>query len=219
MPDLLICGDSSFAEIANLYFERDTEYTVVGHVVEDEYLTKTEVRGVPVYPMSEVRDKFNPDTTSFYVAIVYTQLNRLRERLLANMKSLGYMPASYISEYAYTDSSATLGEHLFIFEDNTVQPFTTIKDNVVLWSGNHIGHHTTIEENVFISSHVVVSGHCVIGANSFIGVNAAIGNNVELGKDNWLMPGVNILSSTGDNEFWRPEKPMLGSKTPHELFL
>jgi sugar O-acyltransferase (sialic acid O-acetyltransferase NeuD family) len=216
---LLIVGDSSFAEIAHVYFGRDTDYEPVAFVVEDAYRTKEELAGLPVVPMSEVEHRFPAAETSFYTAIVYTQLNRLRARLYADMKSRGYAPASYVSEHAYIDSSATLGEHVFIFEDNTVQPFVTVEDNVVLWSGNHIGHHTTIARDVFISSHVVVSGHCTIGAASFLGVNSSIGNNVDLGEDNWLMPGVNILKSTEPNQFWRPEKPVLGGKTPHQLFL
>lgn len=216
---LLIVGDSSFAEIAHLYFKRDTDYEPVAFVVEDAYRNKEHLAGLPVIPMSEVEQRFPAAETSFYTAIVYTQLNRLRARLCADMKARGYAPASYISDKAYIDSSATLGEHVFIFEDNTVQPFVTLGDNVVLWSGNHIGHHTTIARDVFISSHVVVSGHCRVGSGSFLGVNSSLGNNVELGEDNWLMPGVNILKSTEPNQFWRPEKPVLGSKTPHQLFL
>jgi sugar O-acyltransferase (sialic acid O-acetyltransferase NeuD family) len=221
VPDtpLLIVGDSSFAEIAHLYFSRDTDYEPVAFVVEDAYRKREELAGLPVVPMSEVEQRFPPGEISFYAAVVYTQLNRLRGRLYEDMRSRGYRPASYVSEHAYIDSSATIGEHVFIFEDNTVQPFVTVGDNVVLWSGNHIGHHTTIGRDVFVSSHVVVSGHCTVGRSSFLGVNSSMGNNVDLGEDNWLMPGVNILKSTEPNQFWRPEKPVLGGKTPHQLFL
>ena len=52
------------------------------------------------------------------------------------------------------------GDNCFILEDNTVQPFVTIGNNVTLWSGNHIGHDSVIEDDCFISSHVVVSGTC-----------------------------------------------------------
>jgi hypothetical protein len=51
-------------------------------------------------------------------------------------------------------------ENAFILEDNTIQPFVRIGPNVTLWSGNHIGHHSTVEDHVFIASHVVVSGVC-----------------------------------------------------------
>lgn len=216
MKNLLIVGDSSFAEIAFLYFSRDETHSIVGFVVEDAYFTKKELCGIPVYRATEIKDIFNTSNTYFYVAIVYSQMNRLRTRLYNFMKNLGYKPASYISEFAYIDPSVQIGEHVFIFEDNTLQPFVKIMDNVVLWSGNHIGHHSIVQSNVFISSHVVISGHCTIGQNSFLGVNSSIGNDVFLGADNWVLPGTNLLSNTERNQMWRPEKPVLSSKKPVE---
>ena len=64
------------------------------------------------------------------------------------------------------------------------EPFVTIADNVVLWSGNHIGHHSTIGANCFISSHVVVSGFCRIGEACFMGVNSTVSNNTNIESPN-----------------------------------
>ena len=58
-----------------------------------------------------------------------------------------------------------------------------IGNDVVLWSGNHVGHRTVIEDHCWFTSHCVVSGFCKIGAASFLGVNATLGDNVQLGKD------------------------------------
>ena len=60
--------------------------------------------------------------------------------------------------------------------------FEKIKNNVTLWSGNHIGHHSVINENAFLASHVVISGKCSIGRNSFLGVNSTVHDGVELGS-------------------------------------
>jgi carbonic anhydrase/acetyltransferase-like protein (isoleucine patch superfamily) len=56
-------------------------------------------------------------------------------------------------------------------------------NNVVLWSGNHVGHQTVIHDNVFVSSHVVISGYCEVGENCFLGVNSSIANNVKIAND------------------------------------
>ncbi len=37
-----------------------------------------------------------------------------------------------------------------LLEDNTIQPFVSI-GNVTLWSGNHIGHHSTIHDHYSVS--------------------------------------------------------------------
>ncbi len=200
---LFIVGDSAFAEIAYEYFMADSDYEVVGFAVEAAYLKQSELFGLPVVPLEQVGQHFQPEDTEFYAAIVYSQLNRLRHRLYTEVKALGYRPASYISSRAFVWRNVALGEHCFIFEDNTVQPFVTIGDNVVLWSGNHIGHHSRVEDNCFISSHVVISGFCNIGCNSFLGVNATIANNITVGADNWVGPSATIMKDTDKGAFFR----------------
>lgn len=181
--DLIIVGDSAFAEVAYEYFTHDSDYRVVAFSVEREFMTRQSLFGLPVVALEDLEAHFDPASHHFYAALVYTQMNRLRTRLYEATKARGYRPASYISSRAFVWPNVELGEHCFIFEDNTVQPFVRIGDNVVLWSGNHIGHHSVIKDNCFIASHVVVSGFCTVGESCFIGVNATFGNNLEVGDD------------------------------------
>lgn len=204
---LVIVGDSAFAEIAREYFDADSDYQVVGFSVERAYLKRNDLQGLPVVAFEELVEHFAPNNHEIYVATVYTQLNRLRTRLSYAAKGMGYRLASYISSRAFVWRNVELGEHCFIFEDNTVQPFVKIENNVVLWSGNHIGHHSTIRNNCFISSHVVISGFCDIGENSFIGVNATLANNITLGKDNWIGPNVAIMRNTDAGSLFKTEQP------------
>ncbi len=193
---LIIVGDSAFAEIAREYFDADTPYEVAAFSVESVYLKRDRLHGLPVVPFENLEQSYPPDTHDVFVAITYTQLNRLRARLANSAKGKGYHLASYVSPRAFVWRNVELGGHCFIFEDNTVQPFVKIGNNVVLWSGNHIGHHSVVRDNCFISSHVVISGFCDIGENSFLGVNSTLANNVNLGRDNWIGPGVTISRST-----------------------
>jgi carbonic anhydrase/acetyltransferase-like protein (isoleucine patch superfamily) len=77
-----------------------------------------------------------------------------------------------------------------------------IGNNVILWSGNHIGHHSIIEDNVFVSSHVVISGHCRIGRNSFLGVNSTLRDGLNLGAYNTLGAGCLIVKDTLDDKIF-----------------
>lgn len=204
---LVIVGDSAFAEIAHEYFDADSDYEVVAFSVEREFLKHKEKSGLPIVPFEELEMHFDPATHEVYVATVYTQLNRLRARLAAAAKAKGYRLASYVSSRAFVWRNVELGEHYFIFEDNTVQPFVKIGNNVVLWSGNHIGHHSIIRDNCFIASHAVISGFCDIGENSFIGVNATLANNVTIGKDNWIGPNAAIMKNTEVGALYKTEQP------------
>ena len=150
--ELIIIGAGAFAEIAYEYFTYDSDYKVVAFSVEKEFMDKTEFHGLPVVPFEELEKQYPAQDFYFFAALIYTQMNRARTRLYEAAKLKGYKPASYISSRAFVWKNAKIGEHCFIFEDNTIQPFVEIGDNVILWSGNHIGHHSVVKKNCFIFS-------------------------------------------------------------------
>lgn len=207
---LLLLGDSAFAEIAFEYFQHDSDYEVVAFCVEKQFMKKESLFGLPVVPMEEMESRYAPADHSFFAANVYTQGNQLRTRLYQAAKAKGYKPASYISPHAFVWRNCKVGEHCFIFENNVIQPFVTIGDNVVLWSGNHIGHHSTIGANCFISSHVVVSGFCRIGEACFMGVNSTVSNNTNIGNNCVVGAAALVLSDVEDNQtvvgIWKKKK-------------
>lgn len=195
MKNVIIVGDSSFAEVAFEYFTHDSEYRVVAFAVERKHLRRSALFGLPVVALDELVMKYTPDDHDVFVAVVYSQLNRLRARLYEDVKRMGYKCAQYISSRAFVWPNARLGEHCFVFEGNVIQPFVEIGNNVILWSGNHVGHHSLIEDHCFIASHVVISGHCHIGKHCFLGVNSTLGNNVTLGADTVVGAAALILKS------------------------
>lgn len=219
MEKIVIFGATSFAEIANAYFSQ-SGYEVVGHLVDPGY--RGDILAVRDSQVAELDTPFAKEmigqATHFYAALTYTNLNRARTSKVAYLKGLGLKPASYISPHAFIDPSATLGEHVFIFENNTIQYGVSIGSNSIFWSGNHIGHHSKINENVFISSHVVISGHVEVGQNSFLGVNCTIQNNLSIGSDNWISPNSLIHKSTGENEMYRTTPAEKVSVTPRRYF-
>jgi len=215
---LILIGDSLFAEIAHEYFQYDSDYEVVAFSVEEAFMTLTEFRGMPVIPFERLQDELDPAGHSVYAALTYGQMNRVRQRLAAEAKAKGYALASYVSSRAFVWRNVELGEHCFIFEDNTVQPFVRVGANCVMWSGNHIGHHSTIGENVFIASHAVISGSVTVGDNSFIGVNATVVNDIEIGPDCWLGPHVVLTRSLEAKTFLKPVRCERREGSTLELF-
>lgn len=213
---MFIFGATSFAEIAAEYFARTGEYEILGHIVDPDFHSSKLISGRPQFS-SESDEGLGviKSASHFFVASTYTQLNRFRTSKYLEFREKGLKPATYISPDAFVDPTVKIGEHCFIFENNVLQFGTTIENNTILWSGNHIGHHSFIRENVFVSSHVVISGHCTIGANSFLGVNATIYNNVDIGIDNWIGPNSVVSKSTSDNIMMRGEvtKPSIITTT------
>jgi sugar O-acyltransferase (sialic acid O-acetyltransferase NeuD family) len=196
---LVIFGTEDFADIAYEYFTHDSAYEVVAFTVDRAYLKETEKFGLPVVAFEDLETVVSPEKVDFFAAIVYAKLNRLRQDVCDRAKAKGFKLASYISSHAFVWRNAKLGEHCFVFEDNTIQPFVTIGDNVVLWSGNHIGHHSTIGNHCFLTSHVVVSGWCQIGDHVFIGVNTTLANNTTIGDVCWINHGACLTGNVPPN--------------------
>src|SRR5580698_1840808 len=193
---LVIIGNGEIAEMACEYFAYDSDREVAAFSIAAEFIKSPTLHDRPVLPLSDLVANYPPDTYDAFVAIGDGNLNRLRRRHVDGCKDMGYQLASYVSSRAFVWRNVEIGENCLILEHNVLQPFTTIGDNVTLWSGNHIGHRSVIEDDVFISSHVVVSGFCRIGARSFLGVNAALAHQVEIAPDNYVAMGAVITAST-----------------------
>jgi len=180
---LVIFGTAEIAQLANYYFQHDSNYNVVAFTVDDEFCDLKEFEGLPVVPFSKVTDKYPASQFEMHVALSYKKLNKLREEKYYQAKDAGYKLATYICSKATTWPDLTVGDNCFILEDQTIQPTVKIGNNVMLWSGNHIGHGTVIEDHVYLASHICISGHSVIGERCFIGVNATFRDFCEVGED------------------------------------
>ncbi len=166
--------------IAYEYFTYDSEYEIVAFAVEKNFIRDELLYDLPIIALENLEKHFPSTEYDAFVAIPASQLNRLRSRLFKFVKDKGYKCATYVSSRAFVWRNAIIGENCFIFEDNTIQPFVEIGNNVILWSGNHIGHRTVIEDDCFLASHVVVSGYCRIGRGSFLGVNSTFNDKVSV---------------------------------------
>jgi sugar O-acyltransferase (sialic acid O-acetyltransferase NeuD family) len=200
---LVIVGAGEFAEIAYEYFTRDSPYEVVAFSVESDYLDKSELFGLPVVPFENLHQTHQPSQNIVFVAVTYTQLNRVRTRLYRAAKARGYRAASYISSHAFVWHDVHLGENCFVFENNVVQYHARLGDNVILWSGNHIGHRAVIGDNCFVSSQVVVSGYCEIGESCFLGVNCTIADRLKIARDCFIGAGAVIVKNTVEARIYR----------------
>jgi sugar O-acyltransferase (sialic acid O-acetyltransferase NeuD family) len=174
MAKVVLFGVLDTAELAHYYLEHDSEHEVVAFTVNREYIQEDSFRGLPLVAFEDLETLFPPHQYSFFAPLTARNMNRNREKIYLEAKAKGYPFISYISSKATIFDRGVVGENCFILEDNTIQPFTTIGNNVVLWSGNHIGHHGQIQDHVFFTSHVVLSGHCTVESYSFFGVNATI---------------------------------------------
>jgi sugar O-acyltransferase (sialic acid O-acetyltransferase NeuD family) len=195
---IVIFGTGEIAELADYYFTHDSNFDVAGFTVDGAFLGATEFRGRPVVPFERVTESFPPERYALFVAVSYSGINDLRAAKVAAGRAAGYRLISYVSSRATVFAELEANENRFILEDNTIQPFVRIGGNVTLWSGNHIGHHSVIDDDVFVCSHVVISGGVKIGQGSFLGVNATLRDHVTIGRKCIIGAGALVLEDLPD---------------------
>jgi len=219
MARLVIFGAGDIARLAHFYFSRDSGYDVAGFVVDRAYRSGDSFLGLPLVDAEEMTARFPPGDYEMFVAISYAKVNQLRAEKYAAAKAAGYRLASYVSSRCTYLAEARPGDNAFILEDNTVQPFVTIGNDVTLWSGNHIGHDTIVEDHCFIASHVVVSGHVRIGSGSFVGVNATLRNGITIGARSVIGAGAIIMKDTRPGSVFLGERAKPFAKSSDEIDL
>ena len=206
MAKLVVFGAGDIARLAHHYFTRDSEHEVVAFAVDRDYRTQDRLMDLPVLDFEDVPARFPAGEHRMFVALSYSQMNRLRARKVGQVKARGYELVSYVSSHCSYLSDQPPGENCLILEDNTIQPFVKIGRNVTLWSGNHIGHDSVIGDHCFITSHVVVSGNCDIGEYSFIGVNATLRNSIAVAPQTLIGAGVIVMHDTEERGVYLPQR-------------
>jgi sugar O-acyltransferase (sialic acid O-acetyltransferase NeuD family) len=216
MSKVVIFGNKDFSQLAHFYLTKDSPHDVVGFTMNKKFIEDRSFHDLPMVPFEDLEEHYSPEEFKLFIPMSYAALNEHRKAKYLEAKNRGYQFVSYISSKAtYFDTK--VGENCFIFEDNTIQPFTSIGNNCVIWSGNHIGHHSIIEDHVFLASHIVVSGHCIVGESSFVGVNATINNNIRIGKRNIISSGALIKRDTPDEAVYKAKQAELSERKSYEV--
>jgi sugar O-acyltransferase (sialic acid O-acetyltransferase NeuD family) len=219
MKPLVIFGAGDIARLADFYFSRDAGREVAAFTVDRDFRDQPEFRGRPFVDFDDLEARYPPSAYDLFVALSYRGMNALRARKCEEGRRRGYALATYVSSRCSMLTEEPPGDNCFILEDNTVQPFVTIGNNVTLWSGNHIGHDSVIEDNCFVSSHVVISGHVRVGAFCFIGVNATLRNSITLAPRTLVGAGAILMKDTAEGDVFVAERTPVFKKKSHQIDL
>ncbi len=154
-----------------------------------------------------------------FIALSYSRMNKNRAAKYFAALRKGYELVSYVSSKCTFLSDHAAGDNCFILEDNTIQPFVKIGNNVTLWSGNHIGHDSLIKDHCFITSHVVISGNVTVHPYVFIGVNATLRNSISVASGTLIGAGTTIMKDTHEKEVYIADRTVKLKKDSDEIEL
>jgi sugar O-acyltransferase (sialic acid O-acetyltransferase NeuD family) len=193
--ELVIFGAGEIAEIAQFYFAKDGGRRTKYFVVDGDFLKEPKLNGIPIVAFEELQEICPSEDHELFIGLSYSKLNRDRAEKCGQALERGYSLASFVHSRSSLDCDPVIGYNCFILEDVTIQPFVRIGNNVTIWSGTHVGHHAQIDDNSFVTSHVVISGGVYIGKNCFLGVNATLRDHISIGEFTVVGAGALLLES------------------------
>ena len=173
MKELFIFGAGDLAEIAADAFSSLEHYMLKQFIVSDDiynskFVLNPFLEGIEIVSESNFLEQGNHNDSYFFAAVGYSKLNKARESIYFKMKSYGLHAATYISKNACIGSKVSIGEGSLVLEENNIQYQAKIGRCVIMWSGNHVGHHSSVGDFAFVTSHVVISGRVNIGNHTFL---------------------------------------------------
>ena len=199
IKQIVIFGTGEIADLAHYYFKHDSEYEVVAFVADDDFVKNDKFNDLPLVPFSQISEKYPPIEYAAHVALSYNKLNQIRAEKYYAMRDKGYKLVSYVCSKSFDWPDLSIGDNCFILENQTIQPTVKIGNNVMIWSGNHLGHGCQIRDHVYISSHVCISGHTIIDEYCFVGVNATFKDFIKIGKRVFITMDASVVKDIKDD--------------------
>lgn len=184
---LIIFGTGKIGEVAAWFFDRDSEYEIIAFVVDPEFIKEKEFHGRPVVASQEALTRYPPSDYSMFVALGYQGMNGLRTKKFEFFREKGYSFAKYVSPDIKVP--LTIGENSIVMDGVLLQPHVRLHNNVFVWGGAMIGHHTEVEDNCWLTGSCAVGGSVHLGKSSFVGLGAIVGHEVIIGDKCMLGAG------------------------------
>jgi len=194
---LIIFGTGQTSEILSFYLNK-LGREIFAYCVDEKYYKKKTFNNKVIMTNKELYKRYKPKDVNLHIAISYKKLNHLREKKFLEFKKKGYFLESFVSNKNLYNSNFKIGENCLIL-DSHIQPYSKISDNVYIWSGSIIGHHSVIKKHVWISSGTAIGGNSQIYDKCFLGMNTTVGHFVKIEKNCFISAGSTVIKDVKKN--------------------
>jgi len=193
MKKIIIFGIGSFAKLVSFYLQE--KYEIIAYSTHQDFILNDTFLNKPLIAFEDIEINYPPSKYNFFIAIGYSKMNSIRERIYNLVKLKGYDCISYIHPSATITSGFIATENTLILENTVIQPFVHIGKNVIIWANSTICHDCIINDHVFIASNCCINGFVEIKNNVFIGAGATIRDKIIIGEKSLIGAGCTVLNS------------------------
>ena len=123
MKKAIIFGTGDFGHIVHFYLKNDSNYEVIAFTANQSYINADKLLGLPILPFENIESIFPPSKFEMFIAVPYSKMNKVREKIFNEAKEKGYKLLTYINSKAIVCADIEIGENCFVLENNVIQPF------------------------------------------------------------------------------------------------
>lgn len=199
MSKVVLFGTGRGADVAYRFLTRDSEHEICGFVLDRQFRDRDRFHGLPVVAFEDVQQHFPPTEFKMFILLGYQRMNAFRASKYLEAKQKGYSFISYANSSFYRAEELIMGENCFILDNQSISLDVKIGNNVVMWSSNHIGDLSVIEDHVWLASHVTIAAEVVVRPYCFLGIGATVGNKVVLAERTFVGANALVVSDTAEN--------------------
>lgn len=170
IKNCIIYGAGTYGQVYASYLEES--YNILGFIDDNPLVKGNKIQGYIVLGGFDYLKNNLDVSIDIFIPIGNPSV---KEKILRNTQALGYKTPNFIHKTADIHKNVKLGTSaVYILQNTTIMPFSTINDGVMISAGTIISHHSTIESNVFISFGVNVGASLAIKNKAYLGIGCTI---------------------------------------------
>jgi sugar O-acyltransferase (sialic acid O-acetyltransferase NeuD family) len=163
-------------------------WEVIGILDDDERKAGQKILGIPVIGSGRSVAKLMDKLDVGIVAIAIGD-NYVRDLKLQEARRYGLKATNVIHPTAHMSRFVELGEGVTILAGATINPGTTIEDNVCVNTAASIDHDNYLERSCHVFPNATLAGGVRVGAFAYVGLGAVVTPNVVIHRYSYVGAG------------------------------
>jgi sugar O-acyltransferase (sialic acid O-acetyltransferase NeuD family) len=173
------------------------EWEVVGILDEDEEKCGIEVLGVKVFSLeggvAEAAKRLGCGSVAIAIGDNYTRFEKFQR-----VRRGGLIPVNVVHPSAHVSRFVEMGEGVTILAGATINPGTTIEDNVCVNTSASVDHDNRLERSCHIFPNATLTGGVRIEEFAYVGSGAVISPNLTVEKYSYVGAGAVVLANVAE---------------------
>lgn len=177
--NLIIVGNGDYARMMKRYLGL-YGYHVCAYTVDFNCIGIPYQDGIPVISLEELERSYQSKDTQLVMGIGYRQMGKIRRKVFAACKALGYDFFNYIHPTAIIERNVKMGEGNNILEGVILEEGVSVGDANLLFGGSMVAHESRLGNFNTLSVKSVIAGCTTIHNNCFVGAAAVVRDHITI---------------------------------------